>query len=323
MKMFVHSRLAFLLVLSFSGCATDKGPVGMPGARPGTSAVISSADDLTAGRGRLLLTSIDDLRDKRIGVQLGTVYDIYAASTFPGATVMQFNTFQEVTLAVSAGKVDAGLSDIDTFNEVKRANSDLVAFGKPIFSSAVAAGFAKSSMELRAWFNTFLKNIRENGAHADMVDRWMTRRITRMPDIPSKSTNGALIVGISSGGFPFSAVQDGQLAGFDVELAKRFAASIGKEPQLVDYDFAALISALASGKIDVIIADMFVTEERQKQIDFSDPYFEQDSVAFTRVANTTVQPGGATAAQPPSFFGRIAASFRSNILAERRYLLLW
>ena len=286
---------------------------------------IAGAGGATSGGGvKPLLTAIDDLRGKRIAVQLGTVYDMYATRTFPGATVVQFNTFQEVTLAVSAGKVDAGLSDLDTLNEVRRANDDLVPFGKPIFASEVAAGFAKSSTDLRASFNAFLKSIRENGTHADMVDRWMTRRITRMPEIPSSPANGTLVVGISSGGFPFSAVQDGQLAGFDVELARRFAAYIGRELRLLDHDFGALIPALASGKIDVIIADMFVTDERQKQIDFSEPYFEQDSVAFTRVANTVAQPGGAAAGGGiPSFTDHIASSFRSNIIAERRYLLLW
>ena len=272
---------------------------------------------------RPLLSSTADLRGKRIAVQLGTVYDLYAASTFPGAKVMQFNSFQEVTLAVSAGKADAGLSDLDTFNEVKRANTDLVAFGKPIFTSPVGAGFAKSNKNLRASFNTFVKSIRENGKHADMVDRWMTKRDTRMPEIESSSTNGTLVVGISSGGFPFAAVQDGELAGFDIEVARRFAAHIGKETRLLDQDFGALIPALVSGKIDVIIADMFVTDERRKQIDFSDPYFEQESVAFTRVANTKATDDSSIESHVPSLAERVAASFRSNIIAERRYLLLW
>src|SRR5262249_462729 len=146
----------------------------------------------SAGGSRTLLTSIDDLRDKRIGVQLGTVYDIYATTTFPGATVLQFNTFQEVTLAVSAGKIDAGFSDLDTFNEVKTAHSGLVGLGKPIFTSPVAAGFAKESKDVRASFNGFLKTIRENGVHAQMVDRWMTGRISRMPEIPSAPPNGSI-----------------------------------------------------------------------------------------------------------------------------------
>ncbi|MGE0449182.1 MAG: ABC transporter permease subunit [Vicinamibacterales bacterium] len=285
----------------------------------------------SAGLSRPLLASVDDLEDKRIGVQLGTVYDIYATKTFPRATVLQFNSYQEVTLAVSTGKVDAGLSDVDTLDEVRRANPDLVPFGQPIFSSPVAAGFAKSSGELRDAFNSFLASIKSNGVHADMVDRWMTKRVTQMPAIPSAPASGTVIVGMSSGGLPFNGMQDNELAGFDVELAKRFAAHLGRNLRIVDQEFGGLIAALASGKVDVIIADMFITEERQRQIDFSEPYFEQDSVAFTRLANT-VAPGarggsatgtGTGTGVPASFAARMAASFHSNIIAERRYLLLW
>ena len=266
-------------------------------------------------------------KDKRIGVQLGTVYDIYATKTFPHATVLQYPTYQELTLAVSAGKVDAGLSDLDTLVEVMRVNSDLVPFGKPILSSPVAAGFAKTSTDLRTAFNTFLRGIRQNGIWADMVDRWMTRRSRKMPELPTSGTNGTLVVGVSSGGFPFAAVQNNELAGFDVELARRFAADIGKEVRFADQEFSGLIAALVSGKIDVIIADMFVTEERQKQIDFSDPYFEQDSVAFTVKSNTVGPDAKAAAAPDPlghvSFLDRLVSSFQSNIIHERRYLLIW
>ena len=278
------------------------------------------------------ISSTADLKDKRIGVQLGTVFDIYATKTFPGATVLQYPTYQEVTLAVSAGKVDAGLSDIDTLKEVMHVNGDLVPFGKPIFSSPVAAGFAKKSADQRAAFNAFLKGIRQNGVWADMVDRWMTRRSTTMPDIPASGlpasgAHGTLAVGISSGGFPFSAVQNNELAGFDVELARRFGASIGRTVRFADQEFSGLIAALVSGKIDVIIADMFDTEERRKQIDFSDPYFEQDSVAFTIKKNTLAPGATASAASGPagnaSFLDSLAASFQSNIIHERRYLLIW
>src|SRR4029078_10490610 len=137
----------------------------------------------------------------------------------------------------------------------------------------------KNSADTRAAFNTFLKEIRQNGVWADMVDRWMTKRSQTMPELPKYSPHGELVVVISSGGFPFSAVQNNDLAGFDVELARRFGVSIGKDVRFADQNFDGLMAALVSRKIDVIIADMFDTEERRKQIDFSDPYFEQDSFA--------------------------------------------
>ena len=277
-----------------------------------------------------LLASLDDLKDKRIGVQLGTVFDIYATKTFPNATVLQFPSFQEVVLAVVAGKVDAGLNDVDTIAEVMRSRTDLATFGEILFSSPVAAGFNKSKPELRLAFDAFLKEIRANGVHADMVERWMNQRSRQMPALPSATANGVLVVGTSTTGFPFVAVQDGELAGFDVELARRFGAHIGKEVRFANQEFAGLIAALVSGKVDVIISDMFMTAERAKQIDFSEPYFAQDNAAFglrantlPRVAASAPAPEAADAPVELSFIDKVVEGFESNILRERRYLLLW
>lgn len=305
-------RAAILLISAVwsAGCGPNQ-PAGGSGTGSGAP-------------GRAVLTSVADLEDKRIAVQLGTVYDLYATKTFPKATILQYPTFQEVTLSVSTGKADAGLSDIDVLNEVMRANPDLVTLGPPIFKSPVAAGFRKTDGDRRAAFNAFLTKIRQNGVWADMADRWMTKRDQKMPELPKGATRGTLIVGTSSGGFPFAAVQNNELAGFDIELARRFGADIGAEVRFVDQDFAAHIAALVSGKIDVILASMFDTEERRQRIDFSAPYFEQDSYAFTVKANAAPAGGAAAAAPPtPSFIERVRASFRSNILVERRYLLIW
>ena len=273
--------------------------------------------------GRPLLASVDDLKDKRIAVQLGTVYDLYATTTFPSATVLQYPTFQEVTLAVSTGKADAGLSDIDVLNEVMRTNPELVTVGQPIFKSPVAAGFRKTDSGERAAFDAFLAEIRRNGVLAEMAERWMTKRDQQMPVLPAVPTRRTLVVGTSSGGFPFAAIQNNELAGFDIELARRYGAHVAAEIRFVDQDFAAHIAALVSGKIDVILASMFDTEERRQRIDFSGPYFEQDSFAFTIRANTAAAGAAAAPPQAQSFLESLKASFRSNILVERRYLLIW
>ncbi len=267
--------------------------------------------------------SAPDFAGQRVGTQLGTVYDLYAIANFPKATVVQYPKFQDLALAVSAGKVDVGLSDIDTLAEVMHSHAELAPLGKPIFTSPVAAGFAKSQGDLRTAFNEFLASIRANGVYADMVARWMTQRSTKMPDLPQGPTNGTLTVGVSSGGFPFSAVQNNELAGFDIELATRFAAHLGRELRLSDQEFGSLIAALVSGKVDVIIADMFITPERQQKIDFSEPYFTQDSVIFTRISPPAAAAASADEPAPEGFMARLAASFHNNIIREKRYLLLW
>ena len=273
---------------------------------------------------RAALVHIDDLKDKRLGVQLGTVYDDYATKTFPQATIIQYHNSSDLILAVTSGKIDAGFSDIDSLTEIMSKNSAIDRLGEPLFSSPVAAGFnKKTGTKLRADFNTFLSNLRQSGVYADMVKRWTINHATKMPEIPSSTSHGVLRVAISSGGLPFAGVQDGTLVGFDVELVKRFAASMGKEVQFYDMEFGGLVAAVAVSKVDMCASDMFITEERKKRIDFSDPYFAQDSVAFALKTKLVPTPAVVTQPKQPSFFRSVATSFQNNIIQEKRYLLLW
>ncbi len=70
---------------------------------------------------------------------------------------------------------------------------------------------------------------------------------------------------------PFALVQSNRIIGFDVEIAERFAAYLGKELVLEDMEFGSLIPAVAGNKIDMIDSTMMITEERARQVDFPFP----------------------------------------------------
>src|SRR5690554_5923335 len=101
----------------------------------------------------------------------------------------------------------------------------------------------------------------------------------------------ALRVGMEAGYAPFNWTQlddangavpiEGSAeyaGGYDVEIAKRIAAGLGKELVIVKTAWSGLEMALNSGKIDVIIAGMSPMAERAERIDFSDSYYESDLV---------------------------------------------
>jgi len=67
---------------------------------------------------------------------------------------------------------------------------------------------------------------------------------------------------------------NGELAGFEVEVAKQLAADMGVKAQIVSYGFAKLIPALEAGEIDLIAAGLAITPERALHVNFSQPYAE-------------------------------------------------
>lgn len=73
---------------------------------------------------------------------------------------------------------------------------------------------------------------------------------------------------------PFEMVDfDNNPMGISVDMANAFGEYIGAEVEIVNTNFSALIPALNSGGIDIIIASMSITEEREQSVDFTDPYF--------------------------------------------------
>ncbi|MCX6984668.1 MAG: ABC transporter substrate-binding protein/permease [Lentisphaerae bacterium] len=144
-----------------------------------------------------------------------------------------------------------------------------------------------------------------------------------MPEIAGSKTNGELVVGVVSDiGFPFTVVKDNKLIGFDIELSKRFAAHLGKELKLADMEFGSLIAAVSTNKIDMIASSMIITEERKKQIIFSDIYYEMGTGVFALKKNIAANDPATAKKGKFHFLTKIVRSFESNIILEKRYLLI-
>lgn len=236
------------------------------------------------------LKSVDDLEDKRIGVLLGSAHESYAIKHYPDAQILQYKSPADVLLAVKTNKVDAALYDTEPLRDILRKDDSLALLGDSLFSFDVGVGFNKKNVQLKDRFNTFLIQIKANGIYEDMVNRWMIKGDVTMPEISVPSADGVLSVGVSDAGLPFTIVKDNQLIGFDIELAKRFAAAEEKKIKFLNMDFGSLIAAVSSGKTDMIASSIYVTDERKKQIDFSDPYYVMATRVFALKQNIAVDP---------------------------------
>ncbi len=91
--------------------------------------------------------------------------------------------------------------------------------------------------------------------------------------VSCKAGPDPLVVGMELEYPPFEFVADnGKNDGVSVKMAEALATHLGRTLEIQNIKFDALITALKSGSIDLIISSMTATEERRKSIDFSDPY---------------------------------------------------
>src|SRR5690625_2079711 len=75
---------------------------------------------------------------------------------------------------------------------------------------------------------------------------------------------------------PFEYLDDetGELVGFDIDLITTLAEEAGIEIEIETLEFSGIVAGLGSGKFDIGIAGMTITEERKENIDFTQPYYE-------------------------------------------------
>lgn len=85
-------------------------------------------------------------------------------------------------------------------------------------------------------------------------------------------SDGVLTMGTNAAFPPYEFYDGDKVVGIDAEIAEALAAKLGLKLEIVDMDFAAIVTAVQSGKVDVGIAGMTVDEERLKNVDFTDSY---------------------------------------------------
>ena len=80
---------------------------------------------------------------------------------------------------------------------------------------------------------------------------------------------------------PFEYVGDsGEVEGIDVDIINEIAKDLGVTITMEPMDFDALVPSLVSGKLDIAIAGMTITDERKQSVLFSDPYFNATQVVI-------------------------------------------
>ncbi|MBQ8164576.1 MAG: cysteine ABC transporter substrate-binding protein [Clostridia bacterium] len=87
--------------------------------------------------------------------------------------------------------------------------------------------------------------------------------------------SGKIVIGVFSDKAPFGYVdENGKYQGYDVYFAERIAKDLGVEVEYVSTDPASRVEYAATGKVDIILANFTVTEERAQQVDFALPYMK-------------------------------------------------
>jgi len=271
------------------------------------------AQDLTG------VNCVEDFKGHSVAVSMGSSYDLML-SEIDGIDIIRLG-IGELLVAVEKGRADFCIIDQYQAAMLNTESRGLEIRFKNILKGTAGAGFRKEDSLLCRQFNGYLSRIRETGEYDSWLDEWKTASdsmayasfaVTGHEKEPGRR---ALHVGITIN-YPYLFLKDNRLTGIEVDLFNRFCQRVGYAVDYEIYDFSALIPALNSGKIDVILSHMRRTEERAKQVLFSDAYIEGGGAAVCRSA------GAKAAGKRAGFMERMKESFRDNLVVEHRWKLM-
>ena len=109
------------------------------------------------------------------------------------------------------------------------------------------------------------------------------------PTIDAIKAKGKLLMGTEAGYAPFEFMDENiQFAGCDIWLAEQIADALGVKLEVMDMAFDGLIAAVKSGQVDLSFAAFTVTEERAKEIDFTQIYQRDEQMLVVKKGNEDV-----------------------------------
>jgi polar amino acid transport system substrate-binding protein len=273
--------------------------------------------------GGLNLKNAGDIKNKRIGVLVGSPDEAYIEEHYPDAVRVYIDVASDEVLALNNDKCDAALFSNNMIPSILERNPDIGILEENMISDPLGFAFNHNNPALRESFNEFLRELRASGELAAIYDRWLKDfQNTPTPALGGDGSGGLIRFGTTGIDIPNSAIRDGELVGYDIDIFYRFATKHNLKVETQKILFGGLIAALSSGKVDIIGSAISITEERAKQVAFSEPYADESVSMLALKKNIAAYAGQETAPATRTFWVGLGQSFQNNLIAEKRYMLI-
>ena len=299
MKKFLATALAVCMTISLAACGSSaqgnepaaessaavSSEAGTEAAAETTPAAESTEAQEPAAEGAV--TSIDDLPGKKIGFQLGTTGDIYASDyEEEGSTIERFNKGNDAVQALLQGKIDCVIIDEQPAKAFVANTTGLKILDEPFAEEDYAICVSKDKADLTAKINEALAQLKSDGTLDNIIKNYIGDDTKGQSPYESPAdvdrSNGTLVMATNAYFEPYEYYQGDKVVGIDADMAQAVCDVLGYELKIEDMEFDSIINAIQSGKADIGVAGITVTEDRQQSVDFTDSYASSKQVIIVK-----------------------------------------
>lgn len=298
MKKFLATALAVCMTVSLAACgssaqgnASEAAPEASSAATA-TEAASDAAPESTAAAETTAaaegaVASVDDLPGKSIGVQLGTTGDIFASDyEEQGSTIERFNKGNDAIQALLQGKIDCVMIDEQPAKAFVANTTGLKILEEPFAEEDYAICVSKDNADLTASINEALAKLKADGTLDNIVKNYIGDDTKGQFPYESPAdvdrSKGTLVMATNAYFEPYEFYQGDKVVGIDADMAQAVCDVLGYELKIEDMEFDSIINAIQSGKADIGVAGITVTEDRLQSVDFTDSYASSKQVIIVK-----------------------------------------
>ena len=223
------------------------------------------------------VTGYNDLVGAKIAVQTGTTGDYVVtdiADANAGTTVERFNKIVDGIQSLKNGKVDCAVVDIETAKNFVTEGSGLKIIEDAAFEpEEYAFAVKKGNTQLLDELNTAIAELKKDGTF-DKINKYYLgldggEQYKKVEGINYKSD----LKVATNAEFPPYEFKDGEkFVGIDMDVMQAIADKLERQLVVNDIAFDSVLVSVQSGKDDIGAAALTVTEDRLKNVDFTDVY---------------------------------------------------
>ena len=261
--------------------------------------------------------TLSDFAGARFATLSGGVYDKLLQEVIADAKDFSYyNSVPDIVAALKADRVDAGVLDEPLAQLAAAKNEGLKIFEEPVVRDKYGYALPKGS-PLREQFNEVIAKFKEDGTIASLKEKWLgadeSIKVLMEQDWPGDK--GTIRYYYDGTHEPMTYLgSSGEPLGLEIDLLLLIARELDMKVEMTTCEFASLITALESGKADVVSGSLSITEERAKRVDFADTHYDSAMVLLVRDLDGELQEKG--------FWVNLEDSFQSTFVVEGRWRLI-
>jgi len=224
----------------------------------------------------------------KTGVFVGAVFDDMTLEMIPTAELEYYQSPAECIGALLEGKIDLTINEDGPALLSVRQNPDLTILPYKVGSYQYGAIFNRDEKGYAfcSDFNAFIKETWSAESLAYLYNSWLSNEDGKDIDYQSlPATNGTVTVATDSVYFPLTFIRNGNHTGFEIELIYRYCKAKGYALKFDVYDLGGVLAAVSTGKADIGLSSLIITEERKKSYYMSDPYATGSALFIVRKEN--------------------------------------